>query len=118
MTRLDNFLAFAESHNITVSCAAATMIAAIAYADWLVPNTSVGYLYLIPILLSSAGLNWFEILLMALVCGWLREAADPLQGAVGDRSAFVLNPARWVAGSWPRFIVAASGFKMCIRDRY
>ena len=110
MTRLDNFLAFAESHNITVSCAAATMIAAIAYADWLVPNTSVGYLYLIPILLSSAGLNWFEILLMALVCGWLREAADPLQGAVGDRSAFVLNPARWVAGSWPRFIVAASGF--------
>src|ERR1017187_4424861 len=110
MTRLDNFLAFAESHNITVSCAAATMIAAIAYADWLVPNTSVGYLYLIPILLSSAGLNSFEILLMALVCGWLREACDPLQGAVGDRSAFVLNPDRWVAGSWPRFIVAASGF--------
>jgi PAS domain S-box-containing protein len=86
------------------------MIAAIAYADWLVPNTSVGYLYLIPILLSSAGLNSFEILVMALVCGWLREAADPLQGAVGDRSAFVLNPARWVAGSWPRFIVVACGF--------
>jgi two-component system, LuxR family, sensor kinase FixL len=110
MTRLDNFLAFAESHSVTVSCSAAVMIAAIAYADWLVPNTSVGYLYLIPILLSAAGLNSLEILLMALVCGWLREAADPLQGAVGDRSAFVLDPARWVAGSWPRFIVAASGF--------
>jgi hypothetical protein len=58
MTRLDNFLAYAESHRLTVSCAAAAaMIAAIAYADWLVPNTSVGYLYLIPILLCSAGLN-------------------------------------------------------------
>jgi two-component system, LuxR family, sensor kinase FixL len=110
MTYLDNFLAFAESQRAAVSCAAATMIVAIAYADWLAPNTSVGYLYLIPILLSSAGLNSFEILLMALVCGWLREAADPLQGAVAGRSAFVLNPDRWVAGSWPRFIVAASGF--------
>jgi PAS domain S-box-containing protein len=110
MTRLDNFLAYAESHRLTVSCAAAMMIAWIAYADWLVPNTSVGYLYLIPILLSSAGLNSYQILAMALVCGWLREAADPLQGAVGGRSAFVLNPSRWVAGSYPRLIVAASGF--------
>jgi PAS domain S-box-containing protein len=110
MTRLDNFLAYAESQRLTVSCAAALMIAGIAYADWLAPNTSVGYLYLIPILLCSAGLNRFEIFLMALVCGWLREAADPLQGAVGNRSAFLLNPAKWVAGSWPRLIVAASGF--------
>jgi PAS domain S-box-containing protein len=110
MIRLDNFLAFAESHRIAVSCAAALMIALIAWLDWLVPNTSVGYLYLIPILLSSAGLNAYQILLMALACGWLREACDPLQGAIGGRSAFALNPGRWVAGSWPRLIVAASGF--------
>ena len=78
---------WSQSHSVTVSCAAAMMIAAIAHADWLVPNTSVGYLYLIPILLSSAGLNSFEILVMALVCGWLREATDPLQGAVGSGAA-------------------------------
>ncbi|HEX3742870.1 MAG TPA: ATP-binding protein [Bryobacteraceae bacterium] len=110
MSRLDNFLAFAELHKITLSCLAAVMIFIIAYLDWLVPNTSVGYLYLIPILLSSAALNPYEILLMALVCGYLREAGDPLQGAAGNYSGFVLNPAQWVAGSWPRLIVAASGF--------
>jgi two-component system, LuxR family, sensor kinase FixL len=110
MTRLDNLLAYAESHRLAVSLVATVTIVTIAYADWVEPNTSVGYLYLIPILLCSAGLNRYEILLMALVCGWLREACDPLQGALGDRSAFVLNPTRWVAGSYPRLIVAASGF--------
>jgi len=110
MTRLDNLLAYAESHRLMVSCAATAMIVTIAYADWLQPNTSVGYLYLLPILLCSAGLNRYEIFLMALVCGWLREAADPLQGAIEGRSAFVLNPANWAAGSAARLIVAASGF--------
>ncbi|HUB83205.1 MAG TPA: PAS domain-containing sensor histidine kinase [Bryobacteraceae bacterium] len=110
MTRLDHSLAFAESHRTALSCAAALLIAVVAWLDWLIPNTSVGYLYLIPILLSAAGLNTYQILLMALLCGWLREAADPLQGEVGYQAAFVLNPAHWVAGSWPRFIVAASGF--------
>jgi PAS domain S-box-containing protein len=110
MTRLDNFLAYAESHRLTVSCAAAVMIVSIAWTDWVVPNTSLGFLYLLPMLLSAAGLNGYQILLMALVCGWLREAADPLQGAPGDRSAFVLDPSHWVEGSVPRLIVAASGF--------
>ena len=110
MTGLDTFLAYAESHRWTLTFAAAAIIVTIAWADWAEPNTSVGYLYLIPILLCSAGLNRWEILLMALVCGWLREAADPLQGAVGGRSAFILNPTGWTAGSYPRLIVAASGF--------
>jgi PAS domain S-box-containing protein len=110
MTRLDNFLAYAESHRLTVTCAATAMIVAIALADWVVPNTSLGFLYLIPILLSAAGLNGYQILIMAVVCGWLREAADPLQGVLGNYSAFVLNPQHWVAGSYPRLSVAASGF--------
>jgi PAS domain S-box-containing protein len=110
MTRLDTFLAYAESHRLALTFAAAVLIVSIAYADWLQPNTSLGYLYLVPVLLCSAGLNRYEILLMALVCGWLREAADPLQGAIGNHSAFVLNPRHWIAGSYPRLIVAASGF--------
>ena len=110
MSRLDNFLAFAESHRITVSCAATVMIVLIAWVDWVVPNTSLGFLYLIPILLCSAGLNGYQILVMAVLCGYLREAADPLQGAIGDRSVFELNPTHWVAGSYPRLTVAACGF--------
>jgi two-component system sensor kinase FixL len=105
MTRLDSFLAFAESHRLAVCCTAAVMIATTAWADWWVPNTSVGYLYLIPILLSSAALNSYEILGMAMLCGYLREAAEPLQGF-----PFVFNPQHWVAGSWPRLVVSASGF--------
>src|SRR5580704_5051253 len=110
MTGLDNYLAYSESHKLTVTCTTAVMIAVIAYADWIIPYTSVGFLYLIPILLCSAGLNHSEILLIAMLCGWLREAADPLQGETGYRAAFVLNPAHWVAGSFPRLIVAACGF--------
>ena len=110
MTRLDNFLAYAESHRLALSCAAAVLIVAIAWIDWAVPNTSLGFLYLIPILLSAAGLRWHQILTMAVVCGWLREAADPLQGGAADQSAFVMNPTHWVAGSYPRLFVAASGF--------
>jgi PAS domain S-box-containing protein len=110
MTRLDNFLAYAESHRLALSCAAAVLIVTIAWIDWAVPNTSLGFLYLIPILLSAAGLRWHQILTMAVVCGWLREAADPLQGGAADQSAFVMNPTHWVAGSYPRLFVAASGF--------
>jgi two-component system, LuxR family, sensor kinase FixL len=110
MTRLDNLLAYAESHRLSVSFAAAALIAAIAYADWVEPKTSVGYLYLIPILLCSAGLKRYEILLMAVVSGWLREAADPLQGAIDGRSAFILDPTRWADGSYPRLFIITIGF--------
>jgi len=113
MTRLDNFLAYAESHRLTVTCAATVMIVATAWVDWVVPDTSMGFLYLIPILLAAPALRGYEILATALVCGYLREAFDPLQSALGPHplhSPFVLDPRLWVAGSYPRLIVAASGF--------
>jgi PAS domain S-box-containing protein len=113
MTRVDNFLVYAESHKVTVCGAAAAMIAAIAWGDWLVPNTSLGFLYLIPILVAAPALRSYQILGMALVCGFLREAFDPLQGATGHAGIplpVVLNPAHWVAGSFPRLAVAACGF--------
>jgi PAS domain S-box-containing protein len=113
MTRLDNFLAYAESNRITVCLAAATMVVLTAWGDWLVPNTSLGFLYLIPILLAAPALRGYQILCMAVLCGYLREAFDPLQGRVGPGQLhlpFVLNPLLWVEGSYPRLVVAASGF--------
>jgi PAS domain S-box-containing protein len=113
MTRLDNFLAYAESNRITVCAAAAVMVVLTAWADWLVPNTSLGFLYLIPILLAAPALRGYQIFSMALLCGYLREAFDPLQSAGGpglQRLPFVLNPALWVEGSYPRLVVAACGF--------
>jgi two-component system sensor kinase FixL len=113
MTRLDNFLVYAESNKLTVCGAAAAMIVLIAWGDWLVPNTSLGFLYLIPILLVAPALRGYQILCMALLCGFLREAFDPLQGEVGHEGAHlpvVFNPLHWVEGSFPRLVVAVSGF--------
>jgi PAS domain S-box-containing protein len=113
MTRLDNFLAYAESNRLLVCGAAAVMVVLIAWSDWLVPNTSMGFLYLIPILLAAPALRRYEILAVAFLCGFLRESFDPLQSALGPHplhAPFVLNPLLWVEGSYPRLIVTVSGF--------
>jgi len=113
MTRLDSYLAYAESHRPTAMCLAGLMIVAIAWADWSLPDTSVGFLYLIPVLLFAPALKGPEILGMAVLCGYLREACDPLQSLAGQAPApIVANPLHWVTGSYGRFTVAAVGFAM------
>ena len=56
MTKLDSFLAYAESHRIPVCLAAAVLVGLIAWGDWLLPTISIGFLYLIPVLLSAAAI--------------------------------------------------------------
>jgi PAS domain S-box-containing protein len=114
MTRLDSYLVYAESHRSTVCAVGGAMVLLIAWADWMLPNTSVGFLYLIPVLLAAPALNGYQILSMAVVCGYLREALDPLQfaGMPGSPAPMVPNPANWAAGSYGRFMVAACGFAM------
>jgi PAS domain S-box-containing protein len=114
ITRLDAFLAFAESNRLTVCAVSAALILLIAWGDWVSPDTSVGFLYLLPILLSAAALNGVQILVMAFLCGYLREAMDPLQGppgAIGWLSV-AFNPLHWVPGSTGRLFVAVAGFAM------
>jgi PAS domain S-box-containing protein len=113
MTRLDNFLVYAESNRLIVCGAAAVMIVMIAYGDWLVPNTSLGFLYLLPILVVAPALRGYQILSMAFLCGFLREAFDPLQGSAGHPGIpvpVVFDPMKWVPGSFPRLAVAVCGF--------
>ena len=111
MTRLDNYLAYAESNRAIVCGIAAAMVLLIAYGDYVVPNTSLGFLYLLPILLMAPALRRYQVLAVAFLCGYLRESFDPLQ-SIGLRAdvPVVLDPAHWVAGSIPRLIVASSGF--------
>lgn len=93
MTRLDLFLAYAESHRLTVCAIAGAMTVTIAWGDWLLPDAAVGFLYLFPVLLAASALNNWQILLMATYCGFLREAFDPLKfgpGAV-ERLAVVVG---------------------------
>jgi two-component system sensor kinase FixL len=115
MPTLDNFLAYAESNRLTVCGIASVLIAMIALVDWLSPDTSVGFLYLVPVLLSAAALNGPQILVMAALCGYLREVLDPLQGApltVGPLLWRAFNPLQWVPGSFGRLAVSVAGFAM------
>jgi two-component system sensor kinase FixL len=96
-TRLERLLIYAESHRLVVCALAGLLIALIGWADWRLPDISIGYLYLLPVLLSAAALNGVQILVMAGVCGFLREAFDPLE---------------WAPGAVGRLVVATAGFAM------
>src|SRR5712691_3956879 len=113
MTKLDRFLAYAESHRLTMCAISGCMIALIAWGDWVLPNISVGFLYLFPVLLSAAALSGTQIVGMAVLCGYLREAFDPLQGAAGAYGLplrVVFNPLQWAPGATGRLLVVTAGF--------
>jgi two-component system, LuxR family, sensor kinase FixL len=97
MTRLDRFLEFIEKRRPAVVATAAVLMAAIAFGDWLMPSTSVGVLYLAPILLAAPALRDWQIFAMALVCGVLREAFDP---------------ARFSPGATERVLAITSGYAL------
>ena len=97
MIRLDGFLEYAESHRVSVCLASAAMIAVIAWGDAHLPTMTIGFLYLIPILISAAALNGLQIVVLAAVCSVLREAFDPLQ---------------WSPGASGRILTALAGFAM------
>ncbi len=115
MTRLDSFLAYSESHRLIVSGIAALLVGGIAAVDWVLPQVTFGYLYLLPILLAAAALNRFQILGMAVLCAYLREAFDPLQGtpgAAGEHWLATFDPLLWAPGSMGRLLVVTVGFAM------
>jgi PAS domain S-box-containing protein len=91
-SRIDRFLEYSETRRLTVFAVAGLSTAIIAWADWRLPETSIGFLYLFPILLAASVLNTWQILSMALVCGFLRESSDPLGFAPGgaERLAVVV----------------------------
>jgi two-component system sensor kinase FixL len=115
MTRLDSFLVYAESNRLIVCGIAGFVIALIAWGDFMLPNISVGFLYLIPVLVSAPALKGPQIVALAILCGYLREAFDPLQGISGrnlEPVAVVFNPLDWVPGSTGRLLAAIAGFAM------
>ena len=114
MAKFDRFLEYAESNRLTVCGISGALIAVIAWADWILPNTSVGFLYLIPVLVAAPALRGFQITALAVLCAFLREAFDPLQsaGRSGEVVPVVLNPFAWVSGSWGRMVVVTTGFAM------
>jgi two-component system sensor kinase FixL len=115
MNKLDGFLAFSESHRGVVLAIAAALTLFIAWLDWLLFDTSIGFLYLIPILLSAPAMNSWQIAAFAAVCGFLTEALDPAQGVAGKTGWALVqsfNPGNWTPGSPGRLVVAVAAFAM------
>jgi two-component system, LuxR family, sensor kinase FixL len=112
MNRLDNILAYAEAHRRLVCALAAVMVFLVAWGDWVAPDVSVGFLYLIPVLVSAAALNGRQIVVLGIFCAYLREAFDPLNEAANATIHGVLNPLRWTGGASGRVLVVATGFSM------
>src|SRR5947199_7952547 len=74
MPRFDKFLAYAEAHRLAVCAFAGVLLGGIGWLDWILPTISVGFLYLIPVLLCAAALSGLQIVALAILCAYLREA--------------------------------------------
>src|SRR5579871_284069 len=62
----------------TVLAVAAGLIGLIALADWKVEiNATLGFLYLFPLVLLGAVLNWWQLILAALFCTFVSDRLDP-----------------------------------------
>lgn len=90
---LESYLRFFESRRGWVYAAAATLVAGIAYGDWKLEEISIGFLYVVPILLASATLRGWQIVVMAVGCGVLRECFNPLQGTPGALARVLIGTA-------------------------
>ena len=115
MSKLDNYLAYAESNRLRVCGFSAILIVLIAWGDWLLPTISVGFLYLIPVLLAAPALKGPQIVSMGVLCGYLREAFDPLQWTAQHPTVaapVVWNPQHWAPGAAGRLFIVAAGFAM------
>jgi two-component system, LuxR family, sensor kinase FixL len=83
MNPLESYLSFSEPRRGLVYAIAGVLIASIAYSDWKIEEVSVGFLYVLPILMASATLRTWQIVAMAIGCGVLREWFSPLHATPG-----------------------------------
>jgi two-component system, LuxR family, sensor kinase FixL len=83
MNPLECYLSFSEPRRGMVYAIAAALVAAIAYGDWKIEEVSIGFLYVLPILMASATLRGWQIVAVAIGCGVLREWFGPLHETPG-----------------------------------
>jgi two-component system, LuxR family, sensor kinase FixL len=99
MSPLEAFHAFSDTHRNRVFQLAALLSLAIAFTDWkIVPNISMGFLYIVPMLLVAGSLRSWQILVLAVTYSTLREAFN--------------FPFNWQPGSAARILVGSGGFAL------
>jgi signal transduction histidine kinase len=80
---LEAYLTLSEPRRGWAYTIASVLVAVIAYSDWKLVEVSVGFLYVLPILMASATLRGWQIVLLAVACALLREWFSPLHGTPG-----------------------------------
>jgi PAS domain S-box-containing protein len=90
---LDAYLAFSEAMPGWLYAIASVLVALIAYIDWKVEEVSLGFLYIVPILMASATLRGWQILVFSVVCGVLRELFSPVHATPGAAVRTVIGAA-------------------------
>jgi two-component system, LuxR family, sensor kinase FixL len=98
MNPLPAFVAYSETNRTRLWAIAAVLMSAIFLVDWkLLPDISIGFLYIVPILLVAGSLNALEIVVLSALCGVLRE---------------MYNPANVQPGGPARILVGFGGFAL------
>jgi PAS domain S-box-containing protein len=98
MSPLERFLAYANDHRAQIGFFSAVLALVIAWLDWKVfLHLSIGFLYIVPILLVASQLRGWQLLMIALVCAIFREN---------------FSPDRWGAFAGWRIAIGFSGFAM------
>jgi len=93
MNPLETYLSLSEPRRGWVYAIAAVLVAIIAYSDWKIEEVSVGFLYVLPILMASALLRAWQIVIIAIACGYLRELFSPVYGTPGGGARIVIGAA-------------------------
>jgi PAS domain S-box-containing protein len=93
MNPLESYLSFSEPRRGLVYVIAAALIAAIAYSDWKIEEVSVGFLYVLPILMASASLRTWQIVAVASACAVLREWFSPVHDTPGSSMRVLIGAA-------------------------
>src|SRR5258706_7473672 len=98
MQPLEVFRAYTDTNRTWVWIIAAAMILSIGWCDWqYLPNISIGFLYIVPILLVSGVIGSIPMVVLAAACGVLRE---------------MFNPQNTQPGSVARILVGFGGFAL------
>ena len=93
---MEHFLAYLERNRTRVFLIAAVLMAIILFIDSkIVLDRSMGYLYILPIVLVAGALSNYQVLLLAGVCAILREQ---------------FTPQHWDSATWYRILTGFGGF--------
>ena len=101
MDLFETFLNYSERHRGPVAVLAAGLILLIAFLDWkFLPEYSLGFLYMVPILMGASLFRGWQVLLTSVACGILREHFGPGSWHEGAPERIVASSVAFALGGF------------------